>query len=136
MTLNYDILKDEKLVLAKGAGTVTLEEILDHFEALRKDARYQPPMKKLVDYRQVQQFQISVEDEKVLSKKKAAFDQIFYNEKCAIVAPSDLLYGMARMHGALMSEAPVDVEVVRDIRRAVQWLDLAETDILAKLNDL
>jgi len=49
MPIEYDIIVDEKLVLAKGSGVITGSDVIGHLEALAKDDRYKAPMKKLVD---------------------------------------------------------------------------------------
>ena len=136
MTLNYDILENHKLVIAKGSGIVTFKEIMSHFDTLSKDPRYAVPMKKLVDYRSVDKFNISVDEERVLTDQKAAYDRIFYKEKCAIVAPADLIFGMARMHSSLISESPIETVVYRDIQRALNWLEIDTAEVEEKLKPL
>ncbi|MDH3642106.1 MAG: hypothetical protein OES38_08415 [Gammaproteobacteria bacterium] len=41
----------------------------------------------------------------------------------AFVAPTDLVYGLARMYQALMDDTPVHLEIFRDLRTAQAWLD-------------
>jgi len=58
--------RSKKLVIVTRSGVVTFNEIMDHFEKLSKDSRCRAPMKKLVDYRHVEHFEISMDDSSVI----------------------------------------------------------------------
>jgi hypothetical protein len=51
MPIDYDIIEDKKIVVAKGSGVVTGAEVISHLDSLVADARYAAPMKKIIDYR-------------------------------------------------------------------------------------
>ena len=48
MPIEYDIIEEKRLVLAKGSGVVTAADVIRHLDSLAADDRYTSPMKKLV----------------------------------------------------------------------------------------
>jgi hypothetical protein len=46
--------------------------------------------------------------------------------KLAIVAPTDVLFGMARMYEILRDDSPIEVRVFRERDEAESWLGLTE----------
>ena len=51
MPIDYDIIEDKKIVVAKGSGVVTGADVISHLDSLATDARYAAPMKKIIYYR-------------------------------------------------------------------------------------
>ena len=130
MSLKYDIYENLKLVLAIGKDTISFKELMDHMDQLSKDPRYKKPMKKLVDYRQVKSIQLNSSESETFAQKKAGLGNVFFGEKCAIVAPVDPAYGVARVHDSLMDykEPGIEVSVFRDWEEAQNWLDVKLPD--------
>ena len=126
MSLKYDIIEDLNLVLAVGEGVISFSELMDHIEQLGKDPKYKKPMKKLVDYRKVDSIQMSSSESETFAQKKAGLGAVFVGERCAIVAPVDPAYGMARVHDSLMDykEPGIETSVFRDLDEATTWLDV------------
>ena len=130
MSLKYEIYENLKLVLAIGKDIISFKELMDHMDQLSKDPRYIKPMKKLVDYRQVKSIQLNSAESETFAQKKAGLANIFIGEKCAIVAPVDPAYGVARVHDSLMDykEPGIEVSVFRDWEEAQNWLDVKLPD--------
>jgi hypothetical protein len=124
MPLKYKILDDEKLVYVIGAETITFDELLDHLDDLSKDPQYKAPMKKLVDYRNIEKIGVSMAESRTFFKKKASLDKVFSGEKCAIVAIQDFDFGMSRAHTAYIEGADIETVVFRDIQSALSWLNV------------
>ena len=124
MPIEYDIIMDTKLVLAKGAGLITGIDVIKHLDALAVDDRYRAPMKKLVDYRTIDSIGISMEEAYAIAQKKIKLASIFTGEKCAFVSPMDVSYGSSRVHQALVDGAGLETAVFRRIEDALQWLDV------------
>ena len=131
MALRYEINEDIKLVYAIGNGIVSFSELMNHMEVLSKDPRYQAPMRKLVDYRDIESIEISMDESEIFAKKKASLDRVFAGEKCAVVSPSDIGFGMARVHDSLLdNEDPnIDFAVFRKFEDALNWLGIKLDDI-------
>jgi len=124
MSIEYDIIMDKKLVLAKGSGVITGIDVIRHLDALSVDDRYKAPMKKLVDYRTIDSIRISLEEAYSIAQKKIKLASIFAGERCAFVSPRDVSYGSSRVHQALVDGAGLNTAVFRRIEDALEWLDV------------
>jgi len=124
MPIEYNILEDKQLVLAKGSGVVTGNDVIRHLDTLAADEEYVAPMKKLVDYSSIDSINISIEEAWEIAEKKKALSSKFGGERCAFLSPADLTYGMSRVHQALIDSADIGSEVFRRIEDALDWLDV------------
>ena len=124
MSIEYDIITEKKLVLAKGSGVITGIDVIRHLDALAVDDRYKAPMKKLVDYRTIDSIGISLEEAYSIAQKKIKLASIFTGERCAFVSPRDVSYGSSRVHQALVDGAGLNTAVFRRIEDALEWLDV------------
>ena len=124
MPIEYDIIGDKQLVLAKGSGVVTGNDVIRHLDRLAADNRYKVPMKKLVDYRSIDSINISPEEAEEIAQKKQTLSSTFRGERCAFVSPGDLTYGTSRVHQALVDSTEVDTKVFRRMEDAIDWLDI------------
>ncbi|MDY6954768.1 MAG: hypothetical protein SWE60_24975 [Thermodesulfobacteriota bacterium] len=122
MSLRYKIIESKGLVYVVGAGVVTFSELMSHIEALSKDTRYKAPMKKLVDYRNITGKELETRELALYAQAKATLKDVFREEKCAIVAPRDLDFGLSRVHGALVEASGIETGVFRDLDQALSWL--------------
>ncbi len=122
MPIEYDIIVDKKLVLAKGSGVITGTDVLRHLDALAVDDRYKAPMKKLVDYRTIDSIRISLEEAYSIAQKKVKLAGTFTGERCVFVSPMDVTYGSSRVHQALVDGAGLKTAVFRRIEDALEWL--------------
>jgi hypothetical protein len=96
---------------------VTDSEVLNYLQTLPQDAGFSPAFSHLIDCSQVTSFEVSADLTRSVAGKKLFSSR----SKCAIVAPQDYIYGMARMfelqyHG--------DVQVFRDLLTAQIWLGI------------
>lgn len=126
MPLKYKIIEEINLVLAVGEGVISFPELMDHIEQLSQDSKYKKPMKKLVDYRKVASIQMTSSESETFAQKKAGLGDVFIGEHCAIVAPVDPAYGMARVHDSLIDykEPGISTSVFRDWDEALTWLNI------------
>ena len=124
MSIEYDIILDKKLVLAKGSGVITGADVIEHLVALAMDERYKAPMKKLVDYRTIDSIRISSEEAYAIARMKVKLASTFTGERCAFVSPKDDSYSSSRVHQALVDGIGLSTEVFRRIEDALEWLDV------------
>ena len=61
-------------------------------------------------------------------EKKTSVKELFSGEKCAIVAPTDYGFAIARVHGALSEGSNRDTSIFRDFNDALTWLDVKLDD--------
>ena len=53
---------------------------------------------------------------------------LFFGEKCAIVAPTDFGFALARVHGALCEGSNRETSVFRDFNETLAWLGVELDD--------
>ena len=90
MTIKHKIIEDLKLVYAVTDGILNFEDLMNHIEDLSKDPKYNSPMLKLVDYRNLKEYGLTTKEAEIFSIKKASLTERFLNEKCAFIVCSDL----------------------------------------------
>lgn len=131
MPVVYSIIASQKLVYARLTGTVDAAALARHFKELSQDDRYIAPMKKLVDCRFCGDYQVSTAEEQKLASLKEIFAEKFQNERCAIVAPSNLLYGSNRAFQEQSFDSAITTMVFRNMNDAITWLqiDISEVDL-------
>jgi SpoIIAA-like len=124
MTVKYSFLEKWKLVLVRISESVTYEQMTEYLKSLSIDPRYQPPMNKLVDFRECGNYTLTREEAEKFAILNRELDHVFANEKCAIVAPGDLEYGMSRVHEMYTSGSGMEISVFRRLRDALEWLGI------------
>jgi hypothetical protein len=124
MTVEYSFIEEWKLVWVYISDTVTFEQMAAYLKSLSKDPRYRPPMNKLVDFRKCRDYALTREEAEKFARLNRELSTVFTNEKCAIVAPGDLEYGMSRAHEMYTTGAQLDITVFRQLRHALNWLGI------------
>lgn len=124
MTVKYNFFEEWKLVWVKISDTATFEHMTAYLKSLSKDPRYRPPMKKLVDFRECRDYALTREEAEKFAGLNIELSSVFTNEKCAIVAPGDLEYGMSRAHEMYTTGSGLDIAVFRQLGDALDWLGI------------
>jgi hypothetical protein len=124
MAIEYEIIKDKRLVLAKGSGVVTGNDVIRHLDTLATDEGYVAPMKKLVDYSSIEDITISLEEAYRIAQLNVSLSKKFAGERCAFVSPVDVTFGISRVHQSLIENTDINTEVFRRIEDALEWLDV------------
>ena len=124
MTVEYRIIEQKKLVHVKMTGKVTLKEMMDHMDVLSADPGYTAPMKKIVDFRNCEDYTLTGDDEEVFARRRISLTRVFKEEKCGILAPNDLEFGMSRVHQALTGDYGIDTMVFRSLEETLDWLKI------------
>jgi hypothetical protein len=124
MPIAYDIVEDQQLVIAKGSGVIVAGEILSHMNTLAADKRYVAPMKKLVDYREVQHLNLSEHDARDIARRRKELAKIFHDERCAFVSPADAVFAATRVHESLVNVTDTNTAVFRTLENAENWLGI------------
>ena len=122
MPIEYDIIEDKQIVVAKGSGVVTGIDVINHLDKLAADTRYIAPMKKIIDYRSIDSINISPEEAVTIALKKDTFSNKFRGERCVFVSPGNLTYNTSRVHQSLVDSSGIDTAVFRQIEEALDWL--------------
>lgn len=104
-------------------GSVDGGELLRAYQAQLDDPAYDASLDDLVDLRSVDRLDVSATALRDLMALFSRVDALGYATRLAIVARSDLGYGLGRMYEMMRSGAPEEVCVFRDLEEAFTWLD-------------
>src|SRR6187402_1583249 len=127
MPEGHEIDVARRLVVSRAWGVFSTAELLAHYQAVGTDPCFDPTFAQLVDLRGVTAFDV---DSGTLRSK--ALTSIFQpGVRRAIVAPSDLGLGLARMFGVYAESASQTIAVFRAIDEAEGWLGLDAVPALA-----
>jgi hypothetical protein len=120
MPTEYSIDPVKRRVTTTGRGILVFAQMMASAEAMRKDPALDPTFTELVDITQVESVDLTADQIEALAGIRI-FDG---SARRAILAPSPLYYGMARMYEAHHSAgAEATIRVFTDRDEAVKWLD-------------
>jgi hypothetical protein len=124
MSVGYSFIKEWKLVWVNISDVVTFGQMTAYLKSLSEDPRYCPPMNKLVDFRECRDYTLTREEAEKFAELNRKLSPVFADEKCAIVAPGDLEYGMSRVHEVYATGSGLNITVFRHLRDALDWLGI------------
>jgi len=107
-------------------GTITDRELFETFDRLYRDPAHQVGMDELSDLRTVHNVTVTSVGLQALADQTARnLDQARQTWRVAVVAPQDVVFGLARMYGLFREDSPELVRVFRDLASAEEWLSSA-----------
>ena len=109
-----------RVVVSRAWGELSTADLLSHYRAVAADPAFDPTFAQLVDLREVTTFTL---DTGVL-RSRAAHSLFQPGVRRAVVAPSDVAYGLARMFGTYAESASQTIAVFRAIGEAEHWLGI------------
>lgn len=119
MGLSYSY--DDDMLRIVGEGDYTAQDLKDLLAAALSDPRARPGISTLMDIRRSEASRTTDELVSVVdflgSKRDRAVPL-----RCAVVATSDLRFGLSRMVSVYLERYGVDLRVFRDIEPAELWL--------------
>ena len=106
-------------MMSTGSGVFTMADALAHQEKLLKDPDFDPSFSQILDFTQVTKVELGAED-----VRKLAQTSVFSpNARRAILAKTDLVFGLARMFEALRDAAgEKGIQVFRNLDDALEWV--------------
>jgi len=116
MAITYQIDSAAEIVFTTSEGYITLDDITEHCRRLKGDKAFSPSFSELLDYRGTNP-ELSLDEMRHVAD---SLDPYSREAKRAIVASSDLNYGVARMFGAVLPSSMV--AVFRSMPEALEWL--------------
>ena len=96
MAVTYEIDKANRIIRTSCRGAVTLEEVIDHFRELERDPDCPDRLDVLLDLSEQTSVPTRYNLEDVTSEIRRIRSKIQFGA-CAIVANTDVLFGMLRM---------------------------------------
>lgn len=103
-------------------GRLSVAEATAALAEIGADERLRQAPTGLVDATALAGIDLEARDVRQLAFLASQADQLWTGGRWAIVAPSDLIYGMARMYQLIRSEAPYELGVFRSTAEARRWL--------------
>jgi len=122
MSFDYQIDVARRLVISRGWGALTDQDLLSHAASLAKDPRFQRDMRQLVDFREVARIEFATGT----IHRMVGVNPFGAGARRAFVLSSAGAYGMARMYQSLSDPSPDKVELFRELEPALAWLGLTD----------
>jgi hypothetical protein len=130
MPATYWIDIPRRLVLSRGWGVFTEQDLLGHFNTLSADPDFQPTFSQLADLLRVEHAAVSKE-----FVRRHALEHLFSSRaQRAIVVSSADHYELARIYAEFAQYASQNVHVFRNMHDANEWLGL-EAPIMTTTGD-
>ena len=119
MPISYRIDPDARLVRTVATGVLTDAELLEHKEQLAADPAFEAGMHQISDVRGVERLEVSAVGVRSFVSNDDRHAARFAGHRMAIVANSDVVFGMARMYQTM---SRVKVGVFRDMHEALAFV--------------
>jgi len=120
MPEGHQIDVSRRIVVSRAWGELSTADFLAHYQSVATDPSFDPTFAQLVDLRDVTAFAL---DTGTIRAK--AVNSLFQpGVRRAIVAPSDIAFGLARMFSTYAESASQTVAVFRAIDEAERWLGI------------
>jgi len=121
MPVTYKIDHSRGLIRTKCSGAVTFEEVLDHFQVLQGDPECPACLSVLLDFSELQTTPDSAQLRTVNHAIASIRSRVQF-DVCAIVATTDVMFGIGRMFEILAEKQFRVIHVFRSVTDAEAWL--------------
>jgi len=117
---------DEKLrtFFVAVSGPVSDQEFVDFVMGLAKRDDIPTARKELVDLSELERTDVEADSLREAAVRFRGLDQTVFESRVAVVAPSDIGFGLARMYQSFRGDSTVEFEVFRARAAALEWLGL------------
>jgi len=123
MPHSVKIIEDLGVVMARFRSEVSYEEVRNVLDEAVQLPGFRPHLKAIIDFRNATTHATGTDVHK-LALYAQNTDLAWGDTKWAVIAPSDLIYGLSRMYSALTSGYEVTTRVFRSAEEADDWLGL------------
>ena len=126
MSVSYTYEEDTHYLYTKFYGVLTDADLQGHAQAVVDDPLIKGEIKEIVDLRDVESVEATTDSiSEIINIDKLHIDKLS-EQKTAIVAPRELLFGLSKIYEVLyeLADAPARVKVFREINEARKWLGL------------
>jgi len=122
MPIEYEIDPVRNLLRTRCSGETTLEDVMKHFGELRADAALPKRINVLLDLTAIATAPERDQLRAIVSEIKQLGSSLRWGVM-AIVARTDLVFGMSRIRGGFSEDAFSTPGVFRPVREAEPWLE-------------
>ena len=120
MTAVYDVDPDRRIVIVTMTGAITDADLVAIHEHLRSDKTLEPDSALLIDLREAKGSKITSAGVRALASLPSVLSP---EARRAVVVPSDLGFGMARMYQLWRREEAGSIQTFRAFDEARRWLE-------------
>ncbi len=120
--LHIDVAR--RTMFAHVSGSITIEDILQVGEEGFIHDDWQPGFNLFVDYSAATEINVDTKDVGLLVGQYQSRSSLLVGSRCAVVAPSDLIFGLARAWELMSDGHPLTSMIFRTRRQAIAWLGL------------
>jgi hypothetical protein len=124
-TITFTISLESRIRTAVYRGIVNDEQLLNAYAELIAAPDFDPALDDIVDLREANRLDISMEGFLKLVNLLSQLDRLGFQTKVAIVASTEMAYGMGRMYELMRStdeNSSEEIRVFRDYDEALRWL--------------
>jgi len=118
MPIPYEIDRERRLVVTRPHGVIRDEDMLAHQEALASDPDFEPTFDQLIEPDGVTRFEVSTET----YLRLASNSPFRTGSRRAIVAPTEMGFGLSRLFEIRTESTGSLVRVFRTSEEARKWL--------------
>jgi len=122
MPLEHSIDAQRNFLVTRVRGAITSDDLIRYLTAVKQDRRLRPGYLSLFDLGEALPGDLAGDAVRRAAEVARRFDERTGPVRVAVVAPSDVAFGMARMYGALVDGLQREVRVFREAREAEAWL--------------
>lgn len=124
MPIEYAYDERRNFLQTRFFGTITDEDIRKHSEAVAADPRIRLGLRELVDLTDIEEIRASSASLELIIKIDMAHSDKFADQRTAIIAPTNLLFGYARMYQTMvdLQNSSSKIGVFRTPEEAKKWL--------------
>lgn len=108
-------------------GETSYEDVKAYLDGLVVDPRFRPGMPGIIDCRRVTSL-FSILDLRRTAADARARPQMQVPGRAAVLASSNLIYGLLRMYEVFNEGNPSEIRVFREPEKAMEWLRGKETE--------
>ena len=122
MPLNLEYIDDGRGIYVTLEGKVTLDDFKVGSSEAYSEEHILNQNYQIIDFTSCSSFDLSSSDMLEIAKIDKKASEFNPNIKIAIIAPSDLVFGMCRVYEAYADETGFDIMVLRTRQEAENWI--------------
>ena len=120
MPVDYQIDKQNAVVLTTARGVLTADDIMAFRRRLDANPDFSPDMKQLIELLGITEVNVTKSEWCALAKT----DPFMPGALRALVGDQDITYGILRMYEMMTDRPGISVHVFRDMEAAREWLGI------------
>ena len=122
ISINYD--PKQNVLFTDVTESVSFDDIMSYYSEV-EGMNLNPQHSVLADFSEAD-IDLNYDDVFRMASRRRNISGGSKAVKIAVVAKSDLVFGIARMYGAMVNDGSLEANTFRDRAKAVQWLGISD----------